>query len=182
MEKKYLKVSIATEGLSQDEMVKVLLAEKHMEKAINSKEFKDFVLNYEFSYSYYTGRFWWKRHHVEHGKHFTSTHLTNYQVYEKIMSGAETLSPEHNHEADIFLKIDRHNKKSVLGYTYQNTKWQWAYISFFRRASVKQLAGNMMHEWLHKISFGHDFKRTARRPFSVNYAIGYWVSNYEQKS
>ena len=174
-----LQINIMTEGLSQGEQAKVLLAENHIRRAVNSFEFNQFVLNFQYRYTYYTGFWRWKTAHVVSNNCFIDNDgLSNREVYEKIMSGAETLYPEIDNEADMFLRIDRHNKRGVLGYTYPNSKFQYIYNWFFKKATYKQIAGSLVHEYCHKQGFIHDFKRTARRPYSVPYQVGNWIANY----
>jgi hypothetical protein len=96
------------------------------------------------------------------------------------MKGAELEpdeTPEDN-EADIFLKIDRTDKPGVIGYTYSNTKWQWIYSRILREWGAQDIAGNLAHEWCHKIGFEHESSWTSKREHSVPYAIGYYVRDF----
>jgi hypothetical protein len=47
-----------------------------------------------------------------------------------------------------------------------NTKYFYVYTPY-------QVAGNLTHEWLHKLGFDHDVASTPARPYSVPYAVGY---------
>lgn len=101
------------------------------------------------------------------------TSLSPGQVFETIMSGAEKLSPEIDGEADISVTLDARDAGSVIGYTYPNTRMQWIYASFFGRATPADIAGNLAHEYCHKIGFEHEFNFTSLRQYTVPYAIGY---------
>ena len=46
---------------------------------------------------------------------------------------------------------------------------------YFDRYTPYQVAGNLTHEWLHKMGFTHDSAATSTRPYSVPYAVGYIV-------
>lgn len=107
-----------------------------------------------------------------HGETSQWKHNTNEQIFDHFMAGAEVLQPEIDSEADIDLTI--FNPKpwsSVVGYTYSNTARQWINRKFFWSLKLYQVAGNIVHEWGHKLGFGHDYKRTARRPFSICYQL-----------
>lgn len=173
------KVSIATEGLSATENAKIKLATIHLSGVLNSDEFKQFVLNYSYKNTYTTGRLWNKKTHTEIVNHFESTHMTNEQVYQTIMNGAESLSPEIDYEANVYLKIDRRNKHGVIGYTYPTTQWQYIYNWFFKSATVEEIAGNLGHEYCHKLGFNHAYYNTPTRQYSVPYAIGYFISAFK---
>lgn len=97
--------------------------------------------------------------------------LTNLQIYQKIMSGAEDLSPEHDGEIDVHVVIyHKHNK--VVGYTYPSTVKTWLNRKFFSKYDYSEVACNLFHEWLHKLGFGHV---SATDYGSVPYALGYLV-------
>ena len=57
----------------------------------------------------------------------------------------------------------------------------WMNSKFFDQNNPAKVTENMMHEWLHKIGFKHDYERTLTRPYSVPYAIGYLVGRIAQK-
>lgn len=172
-------VEIETFDLTDDEERRVELARFKIEKAINSVEFKSFVLGYSWDKITVSGFLWWKKYHSETINHFASTKMSNLQVYDHIMSGAESLTPFKDQVIKIYLRIDRRNKRGVLGYTYPNSKWQWVYNWFFRSGTVSEIAGNIGHEGPgHKMGFEHDYKYTQRREFSVPYAIGYFIRDF----
>jgi hypothetical protein len=175
-----LEVKIVTEGLTDKENAYIECAAKRMEYVLNHEKFKEWCLNYSYDYVYSTGRLWWKKTFKEHRICFANNQgLTNYQVYNKIMSGAETLDPDLDEQADIYIKVDRSNKRGVIGYTYPNTKWQWIYHWVLDSWSINSIAGNLSHEWCHKIGFDHDFSNTPIRPFSVPYAVGSFVAGFK---
>lgn len=110
--------------------------------------------------------------------------LTGYQVYTRLMKGAEmepSETPEDN-EADIFLKVDRSYNPGVIGYTYSNTKWQWIYQRILDDWGAQDIAGNLAHEWCHKVGFEHESSWNSKRIHSVPYAIGIYVRKYTEKS
>ena len=144
-------------------------------RACNTEEFKDFILNYSYERVWYTGSLWWKVKHTETVNNFHDTTLTNAQVYQKIIDGAEVLSPVKDGVINIY--VDTYYKNNgVIGYTYPNSKWQWINLKFFRDYTAADVAGNMFHEVLHKYGFDHTFNFTTNRQYSVPYAIGYRIN------
>lgn len=103
---------------------------------------------------------------------FTNTNGYNsLQIYQLIMCGAEILSPDVDNEIDLMVEL-YHKNNSTIGYTYPNTPWTWLNNKFYSKFSQAEAAGNLVHEWLHKLGFGHD---SAKEHTSVPYAIGYLV-------
>lgn len=140
------------------------------ERVVNSDEFKKMILSHNYWYS--TGRLWWKKWYNPKAFRWNLGY-TNQGVYDKIMSGAEVLSPEKDAEIDVDIEcvVARHN--GVLGFTYPNTLRTYVYSWFFDSADLPDLVGNIVHEWCHKIGFGHEYRNTALRQYTVPYAVGY---------
>lgn len=135
---------------------KMLDAIERLKLIINSEEFKIAVLEHR-----YKGQ-----------KTFVDNKgLSNHEVYEVLMEGAETLSPEVDQEMDIDITLYYKNN-STVGYTYRNTERIWVNDKFFAQNSLGKIAANVIHEWTHKLGFEHDFKVTDRRNYSVPYGVG----------
>lgn len=100
--------------------------------------------------------------------------LTNEQIYQDILDAAETLTPAKNNTLDVGVKLYYENN-SVVGYTSGSITYINVNTKFFDSYDPNEVAGNLFHEWLHKLGYGHDSAATARRPYSVPYAIGYMV-------
>ena len=131
---------------------------------INSGIFKDQVLNHT-----YLGK-----------KQFANNAgLTNLEIYNLIMSGREVLTPTADGILDVSITIYNTwlRGRNVIGYTYPNTPMQWISRRFFSVFDIKSISSNILHELLHKLNFDHDFKATARRPYSVPYGIGSMVAS-----
>jgi hypothetical protein len=101
---------------------------------------------------------------------------TNQQIYQSILDAAETLQPAKNNTMDLEVELYYANN-SVVGYTYGSTRRIWVNTKFFNSYSENSVAGNLFHEWLHKLGYTHDSAATVSRPYSVPYAIGYMMSN-----
>jgi hypothetical protein len=141
------------------ERVKVEKAAELVKRIIMSQEFKDEVVNH-----IYDGQ-----------KAFVdNSGLTNLQIYDRIIIAAERLSPEKNFRLDVEIEL-YYEESSTIGYTYPSTPRIWMNRKFFTRYSPSQIAGNLTHEWLHKLGFVHAVSDTDSRAFSVPYAVGYIV-------
>ena len=64
----------------------------------------------------------------------------------------------------------------MVGYTYRNTVWQYTYRNWAENMTDEELAGHLVHEWLHKIGGEHAFKIHALRRHTFTYACGYYVA------
>lgn len=105
--------------------------------------------------------------------------LTNAQIYQTILDAAEKLQPAKNNRLDLEVELYYANN-SVVGYTNGSTTQIWVNTKFFNNYKINSVAGNLFHEWLHKLGYGHDSASTARRPYSVPYAIGYIMADIAQ--
>lgn len=99
---------------------------------------------------------------------------TNAQIYQSILDAAEKLKLVKNNTMDLGVKM-YYQASSVVGYTSTNISYINVNTKFFNTYAVNQVAGNLFHEWLHKLGYGHSASATASRPYSVPYAIGYMV-------
>ncbi|WPU65049.1 hypothetical protein [Peredibacter starrii] len=104
---------------------------------------------------------------------------TNAQIYQSILDAAEKLYPAKNNRMDLEVELYYANN-TVVGYTNGSTTQIWVNTKFFNNYKVNSVAGNLFHEWLHKLGYGHDSAATAKRPYSVPYAIGYIMADIAQ--
>jgi hypothetical protein len=59
---------------------------------------------------------------------------------------------------------------SVIGYTYPGINYIVTYRGKFEACELHDLAAHYAHEWIHKLGFGHEDKKTW--DFSVPYLVG----------
>lgn len=145
---KPLKVNVHyRNGFNPEEVQKHVTACRMLEEAVNSEEFYVELMKRKFS----------------------STMVSNMEIYDKIMSGAETLEPDVDFEIDVYAEM-YHSVGKVVGYTKPNTLKTWVNRKFFNHYSYAEVAGNIFHEWLHKVGYGHS---SAKDHTSVPYALGY---------
>lgn len=151
-----LTINLVTQDFAEDKEVKLNDAVERILLVINSVEFQERVLNHE-----YQGE-----------KTFVDNKgMSNEEIYQAILEAAETLNGEIDEEIDLDLTLYYANN-STVGYTYPNTERIWINDKFFSVNSLGKIAGNLIHEWTHKLGFEHDFRSTARRQYSVPYGVG----------
>lgn len=102
---------------------------------------------------------------------FTSTTLTGKQVYDKQMTGEETLQPGHDYTLTMPVTMYEKNN-STVGYTYAQKIMVWVNRKFFRQYDLGGIFGNFWHEGQHKFGFDH---QSPSDHGSVPYAAGYKV-------
>ena len=146
------------DGFDADSQAKMDKAFEVLEEVVNSEEFKSRVLNFK---------------NVQGLREFASNKgLTNEQIYAIFMEGRETLQPNTPNEMNFYLSLYYKSWSKVIGYTSPdintiNINWK-----FFRNYLPNEVAGNLAHEWTHKIGFDH---KSAAEHDSAPYAIGYIV-------
>jgi hypothetical protein len=180
-------VDLVIEGFfTPDEELKIRQAVRHITLVVSSEEFKNYCLNFSYSQQVCTGKLWWRNCTTQVINNFnwnftpTKRNKTNLEIYNHIISGKEVLNPVIDNTANIVLRIDRRRSRGVIGYTYPNTVTQWVY-SWFLTSSYKEIAGNIFHEWCHKLGYDHAFRYAWDREFTVPYALGYYVARANAK-
>lgn len=156
-----LKVKVYLRNFQKSDAAKIHKAEEILEKVMNSDAFKEAVLAHTF-----------KGERTFH----QNNDMSNQEIYDHLMSGAENLMPEADGIMNFDLSLYRswNPFSKVKGYTKPDTMRIWMNKKFFRKRSWTPIdvAANMAHEWVHKMGFGHDFYNDEERPYSVPYAIG----------
>ncbi|MES2526280.1 MAG: hypothetical protein V4598_04310 [Bdellovibrionota bacterium] len=97
--------------------------------------------------------------------------LTNAQIYQKILDGAESLQPTKDNELDCEVEMYTVTT-NVVGYTYATSKRIWVNTKYFNQYTAAGVAHNLFHEWMHKLGFTHASTYSTSRDYSVPYAIG----------
>jgi len=179
------KICLEAENYKPYEEDKIRQAAYYMVYALGHDDFKEFCINYEYKvktcywknfkrYCYYKK---YKNFHKSNGK-------TNYQVYQHLMSGQELLpnETEIDNEADIWLRIDREKQgKRVIGYTYPSSKWQYILKWVLEERTAEYIAGNLGHEYCHKLNYSHKKNNTPHRRHTVSYAVGNYIRDFLEK-
>lgn len=146
-------------AFTADQEAKYMAAVAMVKKVVATEAFRTKVLN-----------------HTYNGvKQFVDNRgRTNAQIYQTILDAAESLQPAKNNTMDVGVKLYYENS-SVVGYTNGSITYINVNTKFFNGYDVNEVAGNLFHEWLHKLGYGHSASATPSRPYSVPYAIGYIV-------
>lgn len=153
-------------GYSTTERAKLGQATDLLGRVLNSREFRDGVLNATFN-----------------GKPgFASDTRTPAEVYATIRAAKESYTDAADGEVDMNLELQSFSwfQRNVVGYTTESSDTLTINRRFFSTYTPAEVAGNLAHEWLHKLGFEHDFKATARRPDSVPYELGELVERLAQ--
>lgn len=161
-----LSVDVYMRNFTEVDQAKVYKAVEILETVINSQEFKERVYN-----------FTWRGE-----KQFNQNNgLSNKEIYKHIMTGEEILMPHSVGimNFDLTLYRSKNPWSKVKGYTKPDTMRIWMNKKFFRKSSWTPIdvAGNMAHEWVHKMGYGHAYNNNPDRPYTVPYAIGYIVGD-----
>lgn len=156
--KKVFTARIVGEGYSKEGQDKLSKAEALIVKVVNSEEFKEKILN----------------HTYEGKKTFVDNDgLSNEQIFKKLFEGAESLMPAVNYQMDLTAVYYFSRLSSTIGYTYPDVMKVYTNGKYHNYYTACEVAGNLFHEWLHKIGFGHAAKYSSSRDYSVPYAVGY---------
>lgn len=154
-----MRVSIGkTTGYSPLEKQKLDRAMVKLAEVLNSREFKDAVLSHT-----YAGK-----------PGFASDSRTPAEIYAVIRAGKENFTSAADGEVDLNVALENFSwfQRNVVGYTTPSSDTVTTNRRFYAGFDESEIAGHLGHEWLHKVGFEHDFKATARRPYSVPYALG----------
>ncbi len=146
---------------TSSQRAKIDLAEQKLREVIQSEEFKNRVINFT-----YNGT----------KKFVDNNGLTNTQIYYKILNAAEKLLPVIDNELDLNIKT-YYTSSSTVGYTSSNINYINFNTKYLNSYSLSETAKTMMHEWLHKLGFGHAYYYSTSRNYSVPYGIGKIMSD-----
>jgi hypothetical protein len=131
-----------------------------VKKVVASEEFKNRLLNFTY----------------QGALTYVDTTKSNEEIYQNILKANERLFPAINNQMDVEIELYYENTTTV-GYTYSNSKRIWVNTKYFNNYTPASVAGNLFHEWLHKLGYTHAVSYSISRDSSVPYAIGRMVSS-----
>jgi hypothetical protein len=145
-------------GYSATEQEKLHQATALMVEVLNSREFRDAVLGAKFA--------------GQPG--FASETRSPREIYETIRGAKENFTDAADGEVDLNVELRDFSwfQRHVVGYTTPSSDTITTNRRFFSNFEPAEVAGQLSHEWLHKLGFEHDFQSTAARPYSVPYEVG----------
>lgn len=97
--------------------------------------------------------------------------LSNPGIYWSILGGNERLQNDRNNAIDMEVELYFEDNTTV-GYTYPSSTRIWVNTKYFNANTASYVAGNLFHEWLHKLGYTHAATYSVGRDYSVPYAIG----------
>jgi hypothetical protein len=141
---------------SEDKLLKAI---EIIKKVIGSNEFRSKVLNFTFQ-----------------GKKqfFENKGLSNEEIYQKLLDGREDLKPDVDNQMDLELEL-YYSWTSTVGYTTPGAMKIYLNSKFYNPFTPSEVAGNVFHEWTHKLGFEHATNYSKERDSTVPYAIGYLI-------
>ncbi|HXH74868.1 MAG TPA: hypothetical protein VNJ08_07875 [Bacteriovoracaceae bacterium] len=153
--------------MSRMKQEKILAALELIRYVLSTDEFRQGVLKHS-----YNGR----------RKFAYNKGLTNTQIYKKILMGAEYLHPYNNNTMDLEVELYTNKKSKTVGYTKTRSFRIWMNTKYFNERSSAEIAGTIVHEWLHKLGFAHEVEASPFRKYSVPYAIGKLIRNLAEEA
>lgn len=103
---------------------------------------------------------------------FSQTKMKGPEVLASILKAHEFYAPAGEGVIDLNLDMFEENS-STVGYTSPKDPFMHLNRFFHRNYSAAETAGNIFHEWLHKIGHTHTKWNWKNRENSVPYALGY---------
>ena len=93
------------------------------------------------------------------------------QLQDTHKKSAEVVQDLRTRTVEIHLVTYYKRFSKVHGYTYPDVNKIWLNRKYHSGASLCSEASNLAHELSHKLGYGHSFKATQSRPYSVPYSI-----------
>lgn len=159
------KVNITYVNFTAAQKAKYEKAVEIVKKVVASEEFKSRVLSHT-----YNG----ETTYVDNGSRSNST------IYQQLLAGNETLQPAQNNQMDVEVEL-YYAATTTVGYTYANSKRIWVNTKYFDVYTPASVAGNLYHEWVHKLGYTHAITYSVSRDYSVPYAVGRMMSSLGRK-
>ena len=173
-------------NFDKDVREKFLKLRHAIRKTVNSEEFKNKCIRYTYTNTTYTGRWWWRKANstTVYGMKKPNGKRQE-QIHELFMSGRDQFNTVADKDIDLYVTL-YYSRKNVIGYTYPNTFKTWINKKFFlHRLNSKSgkagIIGNIIHEYMHNVGFGHSFKNNSTRQHTVPYAYGYIAAEVAMK-
>jgi len=184
------KLAVDVHGLNNftDEQQKIFMEEvvPLLEKVSGSTEFASRLQTYSYDVYTTTGYLWWKKKTKKNIWGFKKAKgATNTEIFEKFMSGIDQFNIGADNDLDLFLTV-YYSPKGVIGYTYPSTFKTWVNSKFFAywlksKTGHCKIVGNIIHEYMHNVGYGHDYRNNPTRRHTVPYAYGRIASEVARK-
>lgn len=103
--------------------------------------------------------------------------LTNMEIMHMFFSGSDLLNKESDGDIDLFLTGYYKRFSKVIGYIIRGKLWHWINTKFINLFDESDLAGHLIHEYMHRMGFSHYGKKST----SVPYVYGNVTKKIAQK-
>jgi hypothetical protein len=144
-------------NFSKSQRERIFRVTTNIEKIINTNNFKEQIINHKVN-----GEF----------KFENNENQTNFQIYEKIISGQELLDPRIDYKWQLNLNLKWLFNLSTRAYTQFNSPEIFINSRYYNNSLDAELAGTICHEYVHKVGYRHTKQYNEMRRYSVPYAVG----------
>jgi hypothetical protein len=154
-----VKVDLVSKNLNTTKRQQKAIEAAHcLELILNSKQFKDMMLNMDDRWRLgSTGKF---------------KYMPNHEIYNYIMSGKEEWNGVVDNEIDIIVDDYTKSWSSVIGYMIPMKPTTWVNTKFFDSNALINVVSNFLHEYFHHLGMRHggdDFRSSI--PYFANYIV-----------
>jgi hypothetical protein len=151
-----IKVDATLMNFNEERETKMKKAIKLLKQVVNGMKFKKRILEHKYGGDY---------------RFVDNDGLTNQEIYDTVVKGSEEQLVGNNSTIDLIVHL-YYTSNNVVGYTYPSKLDIYVNRKYFDPNSLSKIAANLMHEWMHKLGFGHSYYYNSARPYSVPYAVG----------
>lgn len=150
-----LKVNVMSlRGATKTDRTRINKALGYIEKIVNSQSFRGKVLS----------------------STYTQTTKSAEQILGSILLAKENFAGGSQHVIDLNMEM-YYEVDGSIGYTYSSDPYFYMNRWYHADYTAMQTAGNIFHEWLHKLDHEHSYEWTEDRKDSVPYKLGYMVAD-----
>lgn len=166
----YLDVNVlALTDASPEDEIRVNRAVELVTDIVNDENFRREILNM----SYKIGNKTYKG--------YTQTSLTPKRILDTIIEARENFVGGQDGVMDLNMDM-YYEQSTTIGYTSRTDRFFHMNRYHHQNYTPFKTAGNIFHEWLHKINHGHSQNNNEQRPHSVPYKLGYLIATKAAES
>jgi hypothetical protein len=92
---------------------------------------------------------------------------TTEQIFDLLMSGVDSFNTEKDHDIDIDVTLYYARWSKVIGYTNAGSWRTWVNKKYLDIMTPNELAGHILHEYLHNVGFTHYEEHSTSVPYQL---------------